>query len=219
MKIVFATGNRGKLREAQEILGGAYELVTPADMGLTEDIPETGATIRANSVQKAEYIKDHLHTDCFADDTGLEVDILGGRPGVHTARYGGPAKDFDANMDRLLADMAIAEKEASIARAYGLNMVHANRKARFRTVVTLIVDGQMQLFDGTLEGAIAYGKKGKGGFGYDPVFIPDEIPATDGSLVPNTERLTLAELSEEDKNAISHRGKALRAMAAYLNEK
>jgi len=219
MKIVFATGNRGKLREAQEILGGAYELVTPADMGLTEDIPETGTTIRANSVQKAEYIKDHLHTDCFADDTGLEVDILGGRPGVHTARYGGPAKDFDANMDRLLADMAIAEKEASVARSYGLNMIHANRKARFRTVVTLIVDGQMQLFDGTLEGTIAYGKKGKGGFGYDPVFIPDEIPAADGSLVPNTERLTLAELSEEDKNAISHRGKALRAMAAYLNEK
>ena len=218
MKIVFATGNRGKLREAQEILGGAFELVTPADMGLTEDIPETGTTIRANSVQKAEYILEHLHTDCFADDTGLEVDILGGRPGVHTARYGGPQKDFDANMDRLLADMGIAEKEASIARAYGLDTTHANRRARFHTVVTLILGGEMKLFDGVLEGTIARAKKGNGGFGYDPVFIPDEIPAADGTLVPNTEQRTLAELSEEDKNAISHRGKAMRAMAAALHE-
>ncbi len=218
MKIVFATGNRGKLREAQEILGGAFELVTPADMGLTEDIPETGTTIRANSVQKAEYIHEHLHTDCFADDTGLEVDILGGRPGVHTARYGGPEKDFDANMDRLLADMGIAEKEASIARSYGLDTTHANRRARFHTVVTLILGGEMKLFDGVLEGTIARAKKGNGGFGYDPVFIPDEIPAADGTLVPNTEQRTLAELSEEDKNAISHRGKAMRAMAAALHE-
>lgn len=219
MKIVFATGNRGKLREAQEILGGAYELVTPAEMGLTEDIPETGSTIRANSLEKAEYIREHLHVDAFADDTGLEVDILGGRPGVHTARYGGPAKDFDANMARLLADMLIAEKEASVARDYGLNMIHANRKARFRTVVTLILGGEIRQFDGVLEGTIARERKGKGGFGYDPVFIPDEIPAADGTLVPNVEKLTLAEISEEDKNAISHRGKALRAMAAHLHEK
>lgn len=219
MRIVFATGNRGKLREAQEILGDAFQLVTPADLGLTEDIPETGDTIRENSLQKAHYVKDHLDADCFADDTGLEVEILAGRPGVHTARYGGPEKDFDVNMDRLLADMVLREKEAAMARSLGVSTPHANRRACFRTVVSLILGGEVHTFDGVLEGTIARSKRGSGGFGYDPVFIPDEIPAPDGSLVPNTERLTLAQLSEEDKNAISHRGKAMRAMAAFLHEK
>ena len=216
-KIVFATGNRHKLLEAQEILGNDFQLVTPADLGLTDDIPETGETLRDNSLQKAGYILDHLHTDCFADDTGLEVDILGGRPGVHTARYGGPSKDFNANMDRLLADMAVAELSASMAPSCGIPTPHAHRRARFRTVVTLILGGKTHFFDGILEGVIARGKCGRGGFGYDPVFIPDEIPSAEG-LVPNVDRLTLAELSEEDKNAISHRGRALRAMAAFLQD-
>ena len=218
-KLIFATGNRGKLREAQEILGEEFGLATPAEMGLEEDIPETGTTIRANSLQKAEYIRDHLGADCFADDTGLEVDILGGQPGVMTARYGGPGKDPAANMDRLLKDMALREKEASMARDLGLTTARAGRKARFRTVVTLIRDGKIRFFDGTLEGRIARTRAGEGGFGYDPVFIPDEIPGPDGILQPNTENLTLAELGEEAKNAISHRGKALRAMAAFLHEK
>lgn len=217
--IIFATGNRGKLREAQEILGSEYTLVTPADKGLTEEIPETGATIRANSLQKAQYIREHLGADCFADDTGLEVDILGGRPGVYSARYGGPDHDFDANMNRLLDDMTVAEKSASMARAEGIATPMATRRARFRTVVTLLLKDETLFFDGILEGSIGHEKRGTGGFGYDPVFIPDEIPAEDGSLVPNTERLTLAQLGEDVKNAISHRGKALRAMAQWLHEK
>ena len=117
MTIIFATGNSCKLREASEILGEGFELVTPADKGITEDIPETGTTLRANSLQKAQYIFDHTGgADCFADDTGLEVDILGGAPGVYSARYAGPSKSFDANMDKLLSEMAIHEYEASVAR-------------------------------------------------------------------------------------------------------
>ena len=219
-RLIFATNNKHKVTEVRAALSSIddIEIVTLAEAGLEGEIPETADTLQGNALQKALWVWERTHTDCFADDTGLEVDILGGRPGVHTARYGGPQKDFDANMDRLLADMGIAEKEASIARAYGLDTTHANRRARFHTVVTLILGGEMKLFDGVLEGTIARTKKGNGGFGYDPVFIPDEIPAADGTLVPNTERRTLAELSEEDKNAISHRGKAMRAMAAALHE-
>ena len=208
MTIIFATGNSCKLREASEILGEGFELVTPADEGITEDIPETGTTLRANSLQKAQYIFDHTGgADCFADDTGLEVDILGGAPGVYSARYAGPSKSFDANMDKLLSEMAIHEYEASVAREYGLNTPHATRRARFKTVITLILNGEKHYFEGTMEGRISYGKVGNGGFGYDPVFIADEYPD-----------VTVAELTDEQKNAISHRGKALRAMAAWLQE-
>ena len=207
MKIVFATGNPGKLREAQEILGEGFELVTPADVGISEDIPETGNTLRANSLQKAQYIFDRTGLDCFADDTGLEVDILGGDPGVHTARYGGPAKDPAANIARLLAEMARRGQEASVAREYGFSTPHATRQARFRTSVTLILGGEKHFFDGIMEGRIARQKAGKGGFGYDPVFIPDGYD------------VTAAEITEEQKNAISHRGKALRAMAEYLKSR
>ena len=133
--------------------------------------------------------------DCFADDTGLEVDILGGAPGVHTARYAGEGRDFNANMDKLLEEIARVETPNS------------TRKARFRTCVTLILDGKTHFFDGVMEGSIARSKAGKGGFGYDPVFMPDGCGG-----------LTAAELSEEEKNAISHRGKALRAMAAFLKD-
>lgn len=208
MTIIFATGNSCKLREASEILGEGFELVTPASKGITEDIPETGTTLRANSLQKAQYIFDHTGgADCFADDTGLEVDILGGAPGVYSARYAGPSKSFDANMDKLLSEMAIHEYEASVAREYGLNTPHATRRARFKTVITLILNGEKHYFEGTMEGRISYGKVGNGGFGYDPVFIADEYPD-----------VTVAELTDEQKNAISHRGKALRAMAAWLQE-
>ena len=206
MKIVFATGNSGKLREASEILGEGFELVTPQQVGIEEDIPETGNTLRANSLQKAQYLFDRCGCDCFADDTGLEVDALGGAPGVYTARYAGEGKDFNANMDKVLYELSVLEGEARMAGDFGLKTKPVSRRARFKSVVTLIIDGKIKMFEGTLEGEIAREKSGNGGFGYDPIFIADEYPG-----------LTLADISEEEKNAISHRGKALRAMAQWLN--
>lgn len=243
--LVFATANPGKIREAQEILGAGFKLVTPAEMGIVEDIPETGNTLQENSLQKAEYIHDRCGCDCFADDTGLEVDLLDGAPGVHTARYGGNGRDFNANMDKLLREMQRREEEiaagapeAAGAQADTGTQVAAGaqaaagaqgaagapapgapapgargavrtaaRTARFRTCVTLILDGRKYFFDGIMEGTIARAKAGCGGFGYDPVFQPEGKGG-----------LTAAEISEEEKNAISHRGKALRAMAAFLQE-
>lgn len=208
MTIVFATGNSCKLREASEILGEGFELVTPAEKGISEEIPETGTTLRANSLQKAQYIFDHADgVDCFADDTGLQVDILGGAPGVYSARYAGESKDFNANNEKLLKEMAKKEYEASVAREYGLSTPHSTRKARFKTVITLILDGQKHFFEGAMEGKIAYAKSGNGGFGYDPVFVADDYP-----------EMSVAELAEDQKNSISHRGKALRAMAEWLKE-
>ena len=190
MKIIFATGNPGKLREAAEVLGEAFELVTPASLDITEDIPETGSTLQENSLQKARYLFERTGLPCFADDTGLEVDALGGAPGIHTARYAGPGHDNNANMDKLLAELVHIE----------------NRRARFHTMITLILpDGEPRFFEGFCEGAIATRKAGCGGFGYDPVFMPDAYPGR-----------TLAEVSEEEKNAVSHRGNALRALAAWL---
>ena len=206
MKLIFATGNRGKLREAAEILGEGFELVTPEEVGITEDIPETGTTIRANSLQKAQFIFERTGLNCFADDTGLEVDILGGAPGVETARYAGPERDPKANMAKLLNEMARREKEAAMARTNGISTAKANRQARFRTCVTLVVNGEHHFFDGVMEGHIAYAPAGRGGFGYDPVFIPEGYGKTN------------AQLGEAVKNTISHRGKALRAMADYLRQ-
>lgn len=197
-KIIFATGNRGKLREASEILGDGFDLFTPSDFGLYEDIPETGLTLEENSLQKAVYISGRLGCNCFADDTGLEVEALGGAPGVHTARYAGEAKDFNLNMDKVLAELlALEALDPS-----------TTRKARFRSVVTLILDGEVHQFEGIMDGTIAREKSGRGGFGYDPIFIPDEYPG-----------LTAADITEEEKNEISHRGKALRAMAEFLRER
>ena len=194
MKIVFATGNLGKLREASEILGEGFELVPLTEVGITEDIPETGETLRENSLQKAQYVLEHCGCDCFADDTGLEVDALGGAPGVYTARYAGDDKDFNKNMDKVLHELEGLEGEA--------------RRARFKSVITLMVAGDPHFFEGPLEGVIALEKSGNGGFGYDPIFIADEYPG-----------LTLADISEEQKNDISHRGKALRAMAQWLHNR
>ena len=191
MKLTFATGNSGKLREASEILGEGFDLVSLADVGITEDIPETGDTLRDNSIQKAQYLYERIGCDCFADDTGLEVDALGGAPGVYTARYAGEDKDFNKNMDKVLHELQGLEGKA--------------RRARFKSVITLIINGEAHLFEGTLEGVIAHEKSGNGGFGYDPIFIADEYPG-----------LTLADITEEQKNDISHRGKALRAMAEWL---
>ena len=207
MKIVFATGNIGKLREASEILGEGFELVTPQQVGIEEDIPETGNTLRANSLQKAQYLFDRCGCDCFADDTGLEVDALGGAPGVYTARYAGEGKDFNANMDKVLYELQVLEGEAHMAADLGLSVKPFSRRARFKSVITLIINGRKHFFEGVLEGTIARVKSGNGGFGYDPVFIADEYPGK-----------TLADISEEQKNEISHRGKALRAMAQWLRE-
>ena len=193
MKIIFATGNKGKLREAAEILGEGFTLLSPADMGITEDVEETGETLIENSVIKADYIHARTGLDCFADDTGLEVDALGGAPGVHSARYATEGHDFEANIDKLLAELSKHPDEP--------------RTARFRSVVTLIFKGEYHFFEGTLEGVIAPARRGGNGFGYDPVFIPDEYPDN-----------TVAELDDETKNSISHRGKALRAMADWLRE-
>ena len=193
MKIVFATANAGKLREAAEVLGPGFEIVPPASLGITEDIPETGSTLQENSLQKARYLYERTGLPCFADDTGLEVDALGGAPGIYSARYAGPGHDNQANMAKLLAELVRLE----------------DRTARFHTVVTLILaDGEPRFFEGTCEGSIARGKRGNGGFGYDPVFLPDAYPGR-----------TLAEVSEEEKNAVSHRGNAIRAMAAWLKSR
>ena len=156
MKLVFATGNSGKLREASEILGEGFELVSLAQVGITEDIPETGNTLRANSLQKAQYLYERVGCNCFADDTGLEVDALGGAPGVYTARYAGDDKDFNKNMDKVLYELKVREGEARMAEALGLKVKKVSRRARFKSVVTLIVDGQIKMFEGTLEGVIAY---------------------------------------------------------------
>lgn len=204
-KLVFATGNPGKIREAEEILGEAFVLVTPEQVGITEEIPENGCTIRANSQQKADYIYKKTGLDCFADDTGLEVEILGYAPGVETARYAGPEKKPENNIRKLLREMNRRQAEASMMRDLGLETPHATRKARFRTSVTLILGGEHHYFDGIMEGRIGLYPYGEGGFGYDPVFIPD------GGNV------TAAQLTEDQKNAISHRGKALRAMAEFLH--
>ena len=193
MKIIFATSNTGKLREASEILGPGFELITPAMMGITEDIPETGDTLLENSIQKAEYIYRRTGCDCFADDTGLEVDALGGAPGVHSARYATDGHDFKANRDKLLHELS--------------SIPDASRKARFHNVITLIIRGEKHFFEGVMEGSIATEESGTRGFGYDPVFISDEYPG-----------MTVSELPEGTKNAISHRGMSLRAMSAWLKE-
>ena len=202
MNLVFATANKGKLREAGEILDGIVKLVTPPELGIFEELPETAMTLEENSLQKAERLRTLCGLDCFADDTGLEVDALGGAPGAHAARYACdvalrdglpmPADhDFEANIDTLLNELG--------------KHPGAPRTARFRSVVTLLYGQRTLQFEGILEGRIALGRSGGGGFGYDPVFIADEYPGC-----------SLAELPEEVKNAISHRGKALRAMARWL---
>jgi len=209
MKICFATGNKGKLREAGEILGTGYELFSSSQAGVTEDIPETGSSFAENSLQKATYVREHCHIDCFADDSGLEVDALGGAPGIYSARYNGD-HNFDRNMDKVLEELA----------ALGPDV---DRTARFRCVVTLALEGEFYHFDGAVEGKIAFEKAGNGGFGYDPIFVPDINPVlrSDGlyEMLPNTEKLTLSQISEDAKNAISHRGIALRKMAAFLKER
>lgn len=187
--IVFATGNAHKLAEVQAVLGDDFRLVTAAQAGIAEDIPETGSTLEQNASQKSHYLYERLGIDCFADDTGLEVDALGGAPGVHSARYATDGHDFAANNRLLLKNMD------------GLS----DRRARFRTVISLILDGREYMFEGRVEGRIAEAESGQGGFGYDPLFVPE------GSNV------SFAEMTAEEKNEISHRGRAVRKLAEFLN--
>lgn len=199
MKIIFATGNPHKVIEAGKALGDRFTLIMPKDLGLDGEIPETGNTLEANAIQKCKFLWDKFGKTCFADDTGLEVDALGGAPGVYTARYAGPGKGNEANMNKLLDELAGAEKEA-----ISPGEAAPARSARFRTVVALMTEGNLHLFEGVLEGNIASGKSGTQGFGYDPVFIPDGYSKT------------LAEITLDEKNNISHRGKAMRKLAAFL---
>lgn len=188
-KLVFATNNPHKLEEIHAILGSKLEILSLADIGCDADIPETAETLEGNALIKAHYVYDNYKLDCFADDTGLEVDALHGLPGVHTARYAYPDRhDPEANMIKLLE--ALRENN--------------DRNARFRTVIALIEKGKEHLFEGVVEGVIAREKSGTQGFGYDPVFIPEGNSKT------------FAELGEDIKNTISHRARAVQKLAEYL---
>ena len=188
MKLIFATNNAHKLAEVQAVLGDGYELVTPRQMGITEDIPETASTLEGNARQKARYLYERTGLDCFADDTGLEVDALDGAPGVHSARYATDGHDFEANTRLLLHNMEGKE----------------DRRARFRTAIILIEGGEEHLFEGRVEGEITCKSAGCGGFGYDPVFRPEGYEQT------------FAEMSADEKNAISHRARAVAKLVEYL---
>lgn len=189
MKIIFATNNAHKLSEVQAVLGDGFTLVTPRECGITEEIPEEQDTLEGNASQKSHYIHDRTGLDCFADDTGLEVAALGGAPGVHSARYATDGHDFAANSRLLLRNL-----EGVV-----------DRRARFRTVISLILNGEEHLFEGVVEGRIIDHEAGHEGFGFDPLFVPD-----------GCER-TFAEMSPDEKNAISHRGRAVRKLAEYLH--
>lgn len=190
MKLVFATNNQHKLDEVRKITAGNTEIVSLSDINCHEEIPETADTLEGNALQKARYIKEHFGYDCFADDTGLEVEVLHNAPGVYSARYAGPGHDSEANMNKLLHEMEGKE----------------NRKARFRTVIALILEGQEYLFEGVVNGTIIKEKKGGSGFGYDPIFMPD------------TYTQTFAEMGNDIKNRISHRAEAVKKLTAFLSD-
>ena len=187
-KLVFATGNPNKLREVKQMLGTRYEIVSLKDIGCHEEIPETKPSIEGNAIQKATYVKEHYGLDCFAEDTGLEIEALNGAPGVYSARYAGPEKDAQANMRLVLSQLK------------GKN----NRKARFKTVAALILENNTYTFEGIVHGKIAENPSGNKGFGYDPIFIPEELDKS------------FAEISAEAKNKISHRAIAMKKLSAFL---
>lgn len=196
MELVFATNNSHKIDEVRQILGSNVQILSLADIGCHDDIPETADTIEGNAVMKAQYIYDHYGTDCFADDTGLEVEALGGAPGVHTARYAeGTGHDAEANTQKLLRELNGKE----------------NRRARFKTVIALITKESdktvIKTFEGIVNGTISTEKRGDKGFGYDPVFIPEDYGKT------------FAELGVDIKNSISHRARAVKKLAQHLSEK
>ena len=190
-KLVFATNNAHKLKEIRAILGNSIEILSLADIHCHADIPETADTLEGNARQKSRYVYENYGLDCFADDTGLEVESLGGAPGVYSARYAdGQGHDSQANMNKLLKEME--EKN--------------NRKAQFRTIISLIEKGEERQFEGIVKGQITKEKRGESGFGYDPIFQPDGYDTT------------FAELGSDIKNRISHRARAVAALCDYLTK-
>lgn len=188
MKIVFATNNKHKLHEIRKITEGVIEILSLSDINCHEEIPETGTTLEENALIKAQFIKEKFGFDCFADDTGLEVDALNGGPGVYSSRYAGENGNPQDNMEKMLREMQGKE----------------NRKARFRTVIALLLNGKQHFFEGVINGKIIEEKRGTAGFGYDPIFLPDGYDKT------------FAELGDEEKNKISHRAIATRKLVDFL---
>jgi XTP/dITP diphosphohydrolase len=187
-KLVFATNNAHKLEEMTAILGDRVELLSLRDIHCEADIPETANTLEGNARMKAQYIREHFGLDCFADDTGLEVEALNGEPGVYSARYAGEGHDSEANMQKLLQKLQGVD----------------NRRAQFRTAICLLMDGEEHLFEGIVKGEIVCERRGGAGFGYDPIFIPEGYTET------------FAEMGNEVKNTISHRARAAEKLCIYL---
>lgn len=191
MKICFATNNSKKIEEVKDALGEDFEIVSLQDIGCHEELPETGETLDHNAFQKARYVKENYGVDCFADDTGLEVDCLDGAPGVYSGRYAGEPRSDERNIELLLTNLQGQQ----------------GRNARFRTVIALILEGEEYQFEGTASGEILEKKIGLGGFGYDPIFRPEGFERS------------FAELSMAEKNQISHRGKAVKALIEFLSSR
>ncbi|MRR19063.1 non-canonical purine NTP diphosphatase [bacterium] len=190
MELLFATNNKHKIREISELLDDSFKILGLSDVNITEDIPEDAETLAENALFKAKFVHDRTGMNVFADDTGLEVDALGGAPGVYSARYAGEGRSFDDNINKLLMELRDAE----------------NRHARFRTVIALILDGSEYFFEGTVEGEIISERRGNGGFGYDPVFLAEGYDRT------------FAEIPLSEKNKISHRAKAMRKLLEFLTD-
>lgn len=190
MNLIFATNNDNKAKEIQHLIGNSYTIKILKDIGCTEDIEETGKTLHENASIKSNYVTNHFKINCFADDTGLLVDALNGAPGVYSARYAGEQKNADDNMNLLLKNLLMIE----------------NRTAKFVTVISLIIDGEEFFFEGELKGKITTEKRGRNGFGYDPIFVPDSYTKT------------LAELSLNEKNIISHRAIAFNKLREFLSK-
>jgi len=191
MQIVFATNNGNKLREIRHLLGDSFTLLSLDDLKIREEIPETQPTLEGNAIQKVRYIYNLVKMNIFADDTGLEIETLDGLPGVNSARFAGEVKNDEANIEKALSMMGPAK----------------NRNARFRTVIALIFEGKEYIFEGIVNGRILNEKRGKEGFGYDPVFVPED------------KTLTFAEMSLDEKNLISHRARAFEKLKEFLNGK
>ena len=189
MKIIFATNNQNKLLEIKALMPKEIQVISLQEISCGEDIPETGTTLEANAFQKAHYIKKHYGLDCFADDTGLEIEALNGAPGIYSARYAGTDRSAEANIKKVLIELH--DKQ--------------NRKAQFRTAIALIINGQEHLFEGIVKGQISKIKKGENGFGYDPIFIPEN------------ETRTFAQMTLDEKSKISHRGHAFNKLLAHLH--
>ncbi len=190
MDLIFATHNRHKVSEVQAMLPAGIHVRSLSDLGCDEDIPETADTLQGNALQKAQFVHERYHCNCFADDTGLEIDALDGRPGVYSARYAGEGCSFDDNVRKVLAELE--------------NVPLAQRTARFRTVVALILDGRTYFFEGKVEGLMTLERHGVEGFGYDPIFLPEGYGQT------------FAEMDASEKNRISHRGRAMAQMVGFL---